>query len=203
MRRQIPRGLPIRGPLRPRQTRLRGIAARVDIIPPSLAIAQAAEESGWGTSRFAQEGNALFGQRAYEAHRGGIVPNRPEGKKFKVRAFDHLIDGVKAYVHNLNSHSAYEDFRGSKSVASCRYRSHRRICAGRVASALFGAGRGLHQNNQTDHPCECFESSMGRVWTQTSRVIRGSRRLRASSAFGHVKLQAEPTPPARPWAWCS
>ena len=89
------------------------LLARVDIIPPSLAIAQAAEESGWGTSRFAQEGNALFGQRAYEAHRGGIVPkDRPEGKKFKVRAFDHLIDGVKAYVHNLNSHSAYEDFRG-------------------------------------------------------------------------------------------
>ena len=88
------------------------LLVRVDIIPPSLAIAQAAEESGWGTSRFAQEGNALFGQRAFEAHRGGIVPkDRPKGKKFKVRAFDHLIDGVKAYVHNLNSHFAYDDFR--------------------------------------------------------------------------------------------
>lgn len=85
---------------------------RVDIIPPSLAIAQAAEESGWGTSRFAREGNALFGQRAYKAHKKGIVPKeRPEGTKFRVRAFDHLIDGVKAYVHNLNTHFAYEDFR--------------------------------------------------------------------------------------------
>ncbi|MGB0630351.1 MAG: glucosaminidase domain-containing protein [Alphaproteobacteria bacterium] len=85
---------------------------RVDIIPPSLAIAQAAEESGWGTSRFAREGNALFGQRAYKAHRKGIVPKgRPDGKTFRVRAFDHLIDGVKAYVHNLNSHFAYKDFR--------------------------------------------------------------------------------------------
>jgi len=88
---------------------------RVDIIPPSLAIAQAAEESGWGTSRFAREGNALFGQRAYKANKKGIVPHeRGEGKAFKVRAFDHLIDGVKAYAHNLNSHFAYKDFRAAR-----------------------------------------------------------------------------------------
>ena len=102
---------------------------RVDIIPPSLAIAQAAEESGWGTSRFAREGNALFGQRAYKAHRKGIVPHkRDDGKKFRVRAFDHLIDGVKAYAHNLNSHFAYKDFRAARagmraetgSVDGCR-----------------------------------------------------------------------------------
>jgi Bax protein len=88
---------------------------RVDIIPPSLAIAQAAEESGWGTSRFAREGNALFGQRAYKASKKGIVPHeREDGKAFKVRAFDHLIDGVKAYAHNLNSHFAYKDFRAAR-----------------------------------------------------------------------------------------
>lgn len=88
---------------------------RVDIIPPSLAIAQAAEESGWGTSRFAREGNALFGQRAYKPGRKGIVPKeREQGKSFKVRAFDHLIDGVKAYAHNLNSHFAYDDFRDAR-----------------------------------------------------------------------------------------
>ncbi len=90
---------------------------RVDIIPPSLAIAQAAEESGWGTSRFAREGNALFGQRAYRAHEKGIVPHdRGEGEAFKVRAYDHLIDGVKAYVHNLNSHFAYKDFRAARAA---------------------------------------------------------------------------------------
>lgn len=88
---------------------------RVDIIPPSLAIAQAAEESGWGTSRFAREGNALFGQRAYKPHKKGIVPReRGEGKAFRVRAFDHLIDGVKAYAHNLNTHFAYGDFRAAR-----------------------------------------------------------------------------------------
>lgn len=87
----------------------------VDVIPPSLAISQAAEESGWGTSRFAREGNALFGQRAYAAHKKGIVPKkRPDGKSFRVRAFDHLIDGVKSYAHNLNSHPAYRDFREAR-----------------------------------------------------------------------------------------
>ncbi|MAI49303.1 MAG: hypothetical protein CMM16_01905 [Rhodospirillaceae bacterium] len=87
----------------------------VDIIPPSLAISQAAEESGWGTSRFAREGNALFGQRAYAPHKKGIVPkNRAKGESFRVRAFDHLIDGVKSYAHNLNSHPAYTDFREAR-----------------------------------------------------------------------------------------
>ncbi len=88
---------------------------RVDIVPPSLAIAQAAEESGWGTSRFAREGNALFGQRIYRDNRPGIVPTeRAEGESYKVRAFDHLLQCVTAYVHNLNSHFAYDAFREAR-----------------------------------------------------------------------------------------
>ncbi|MEC8727112.1 MAG: glucosaminidase domain-containing protein [Pseudomonadota bacterium] len=90
---------------------------RVDIVPPSLAIAQAAEESGWGTSRFVREGNALFGQRAYSSQGKGIVPkNRPVGTKFRVRAFDNLIDSVRAYAHNLNTHFAYSDFRETRAT---------------------------------------------------------------------------------------
>jgi Bax protein len=90
---------------------------RVDIIPPSLALAQSAEESGWGTSRFAQEGNALFGQRVWKPHRKGIVPEeRPEGEQFRVRAFDHLIDGVKSYAQNLNIHRAYDAFRSKRAA---------------------------------------------------------------------------------------
>ena len=91
------------------------LLTHVDIIPPSLAIAQSAEESGWGTSRFAREGNALFGQRVYKAHQKGLVPKGlPEGASFRIRAFDHLIDGVKSYAHNLNSHPAYRDFREAR-----------------------------------------------------------------------------------------
>lgn len=84
---------------------------RVDIVPPSLALAQAAEESGWGRSRFAREGNALFGQRVYGGT-GGIVPKeRAEGEVYRVRAFDSALHAVRAYKHNLNTHSAYAAFR--------------------------------------------------------------------------------------------
>lgn len=90
---------------------------RVDIVPPALAIAQGAEESGWGTSRFAREGNAIFGQRAYRPGRAGIVPKkRPDGETFKVRAFNDLVEGVAAYVHNLNSHFAYDRFRDARAA---------------------------------------------------------------------------------------
>ena len=94
----------------------RALLARVDIVPPSLALAQSAEESGWGTSRFAHEGNALFGQRVWRGNdQGGMVPKRREdGDTFRVRAFDHLIDGVKSYVRNLNTHRAYRAFRRAR-----------------------------------------------------------------------------------------
>ncbi len=83
----------------------------VDVIPPSLALAQAAEESGWGTSRFAREGNALFGQRVY-APGSGIVPaEREDGEYYEVRAFDSLAGSVASYMANLNSHKAYETMR--------------------------------------------------------------------------------------------
>lgn len=85
---------------------------RVDVVPPSLALAQAAEESGWGTSRFARTGNALFGQRVFKQKIYGMVPQeRAVGKTFRVRAFDGLLDSVRAYFHNLNTHPAYESFR--------------------------------------------------------------------------------------------
>lgn len=90
------------------------LVQRVDIIPPSLALAQAAEESGWGTSRFAREGNAIFGQRIWRGSNGMVPVRREPGETFKVRAYDQLIDGVMSYAHNLNGHAAYEDFRRSR-----------------------------------------------------------------------------------------
>lgn len=84
---------------------------RIDVIPPSLAMAQGAEESGWGSSRFALEGRALFGQRTFKKAPGMVPLDRPEGERFKVRSFDHLLDGVRSYVHNLNTHPAYVRFR--------------------------------------------------------------------------------------------
>ena len=86
---------------------------RMDIIPTSLAIAQAAKETGWGTSRFAQEGNALFGQWTWSGE--GLKPkDAEEGKNHKVMKFNILQASVRAYQRNLNTHSTYKDFRKAR-----------------------------------------------------------------------------------------
>lgn len=90
---------------------------RVDAVPVSLALAQAAAESGWGTSRFAQEGNALFGQWTFDSEREGLTPaRRKNGKTHRVRAFGNLSEAVRAYMHNLNTHRAYREFRRNRSA---------------------------------------------------------------------------------------
>ena len=88
------------------------LLARVDVIPPALAIAQAAKESGWGGSRFAQLGNALYGQWTWNPEDDGIVPrSRPAGKTYRVRAFDSVLAATRAYAININSHPAYGRLR--------------------------------------------------------------------------------------------
>ena len=84
---------------------------RVDIIPNSIVLAQAANESGWGSSRFAREFNALFGEYTYD-YSDGVVPLlREEGEKHLVKTFTSVDKSVQSYFNNLNSHYAYEDFR--------------------------------------------------------------------------------------------
>ena len=86
---------------------------RMDEIPVSLAIAQAAKETGWGTSRFAQEGNALFGQWTWSGE--GLKPKQAdEGKGHKVMKFNILQASVRAYQRNLNTHSTYREFRKAR-----------------------------------------------------------------------------------------
>ena len=83
---------------------------RMDIVPVSIALAQAANESGWGTSRFALEGNALFGQWTWS--KKGISPkNKDPNQSHKVLQFQVLKASVKAYKNNLNTHNAYKEFR--------------------------------------------------------------------------------------------
>ena len=83
---------------------------RMDIIPVSIALAQAANESGWGTSRFALEGNALFGQWTWS--KKGISPkNKDPNRSHKVLQFQILKASVNAYKNNLNTHNAYKEFR--------------------------------------------------------------------------------------------
>ena len=95
---------------------------RVDGVPPSLVLAQAAEESGWGTSRFVREGNALFGQWTWSDDHRGIVPvARGEGETHKIRAFPNVKGAIAAYVHNLNTHPAYERFRIQRAMGASGY----------------------------------------------------------------------------------
>tara|TARA_B100001013_G_C24600331_1_gene438569 strand:- start:775 stop:1503 length:729 start_codon:yes stop_codon:yes gene_type:complete len=93
---------------------LNELKKRIDIVPASLGIAQAAIESGWGTSRFALEGNAYFGQKIIGTKVKGIKPNDSENPLIKVRSFRNLNDSVKAYINNLNTHFAYKNFRKSR-----------------------------------------------------------------------------------------
>ena len=83
---------------------------RMDMIPVSIALAQAAKESGWGTSRFALEGNAIFGQWTWDGQ--GIAPLKRDGdKNHKILKFPILRASVKAYKNNLNTHKSYSKFR--------------------------------------------------------------------------------------------
>jgi len=87
---------------------------RVDIVPVSLALSQGAEESGWGTSRFAAQGNALFGQWTWGDN--AIKPEQQREKlgNYGIAAFETPLQSVLAYMHNLNTHRAYAGLRARR-----------------------------------------------------------------------------------------
>jgi len=84
---------------------------RVDIIPSSLALAQAANESAWGTSRFAVEGNNFYGQWCYTEGCGIVPARRIAGANHEVKSFDSIFESVKAYIMNLNTFPNYQKLR--------------------------------------------------------------------------------------------
>ena len=143
----------------------------LDVVPPSLAMAQAATESGWGTSRFTREGNALFGQWTYAE--GNLVPEgRDDGKEHMIKSFETLIDSVRAYVRNLNTHRAYREYRDMRA----QLRAKDKPLDGRV---LAGA---LHRY-----------SELGVVYVNAIRTMIGQNGLRR---FDDARLAQEPIEPA-------
>ncbi len=90
---------------------LDALLKRVDVVPVPLAVAQAALESAWGTSRFALEGNSLFGQWVFRGGAGMAPRDRPAGARYAVAAFPGLAEAVDGYLRNLNTLWAYEEFR--------------------------------------------------------------------------------------------
>ncbi|MCW8914263.1 MAG: glucosaminidase domain-containing protein [Magnetovibrio sp.] len=112
---------------------------RHDVVPPSLALAQAATESAWGTSRFVREGNAMFGEWTFKSDHQGIVPaGRETGKTHRVRAFDTLLDSVRSYITNLNKHRAYKEFRKQRTAMRAK---------GQVVDGMILAGA-LHRYSE-------------------------------------------------------
>ena len=107
---------------------IKELLIRMDIIPPSIAIAQAAYESGWGTSRFAIEGNALFGQWGWKENKGMVPENRTEDERHEVSKFNQIRYAVSAYKNNLNTHVFYDEFR--------KERAHQR--KGRLTGSISG-----------------------------------------------------------------
>ena len=93
----------------------RALAMRVDIVPASLVLAQAALESGWGRSRFAREANNLFGEWCFSPGCGVVPAQRPADRTYEVAAFDGVGASVRSYLDNLNTHPAYEDMRRIRS----------------------------------------------------------------------------------------
>ena len=96
-------------------TLTRQLLERANVIPVPIALAQAAIESGWGTSRFAIKGNALFGQWAWRDD-AGLRPLTPTNDRAVVRSFVTLSGSVRAYIHNLNTHPYYENFRNARAA---------------------------------------------------------------------------------------
>jgi len=133
------------------------LKVRMDIIPPSIAIAQAAIESGWGTSRFALEGNAMFGQWTWS--KNGIEPtDKSKNQDHKILRFSMLRSSVKAYKNNLNTHHGYKEFREKR--AELR-KNNKKISGLKLVSYLYNyAGTGkeytkilkrtIDQNRLTD-----------------------------------------------------
>ncbi|WP_086934085.1 glucosaminidase domain-containing protein [Agarilytica rhodophyticola] len=99
------------------QQKIEQLLLRVNTIPPSLALAQAASESAWGTSRFATKGNNYFGQWCFIKGCGLTPKNRKEGANHEVKYFSSAFESVAAYVKNINTHRAYEKLRKIRAEA--------------------------------------------------------------------------------------
>ncbi|NOZ42077.1 MAG: hypothetical protein GXP02_02765 [Alphaproteobacteria bacterium] len=93
---------------------LEQLLTRMNVIPPPLALAQAAQESGWGTSRFAQQGNALYGQWTWGDGCGMVPKRREKGKTHRMKCFGSIIEAVNSYMLNLNTQKAYSAFRQAR-----------------------------------------------------------------------------------------
>ncbi|MFT7289462.1 MAG: Bax protein [Halieaceae bacterium] len=108
---------------------------RVDVIPEELTLVQAVKESGWGRSRFAVEGNNLFGQWCYEPGCGVVPKQRSAGATHEVEAFDSVSESIRRYMNNLNTHERYATLRR---LRADRRRKDHALTGAALAPGLLG-----------------------------------------------------------------
>ena len=116
------------------EARFAALEKKLDVIPPSLVLAQAANESAWGQSRFATRGNNLFGQWCFTEGCGLVPKSRPEGANHEVATFSSPYFSVRSYIQNLNRHNAYQKVRALRTEDR---RNNRRISGLRLAGGLI------------------------------------------------------------------
>lgn len=118
----------------------RRLRSRLDVIPPSLVMAQAANESAWGTSRFARRGNNLFGQWCFSKGCGVVPKSREEGKSHEVAAFSSPYRSITGYIQNLNRHPSYQLVRDLRRNAreDGRFASGTALAAGLISYSERG-----------------------------------------------------------------
>jgi len=127
--------------MEPRDTLIKRLMKRVAPIPPSLALAQSANESAWGTSRFAVEGNNLFGQWCFSKGCGLVPDQRSEGAIHEVARFKSPYQSVRAYMLNINRHDAYRELRGMRAqeLANLGYSTGMNLAGGLHSYSERGA----------------------------------------------------------------
>ncbi len=118
----------------------RRLLSRLDVIPPSLILAQAANESAWGTSRFALKGNNLFGQWCFSRGCGMVPQSRGEGKSHEVASFASPYRSITGYIQNLNRHPSYQRVRDLRRTAreNGRFASGSALAAGLISYSERG-----------------------------------------------------------------
>lgn len=99
----------------PIEEQLAELEKRVNVLPVSMVLAQAAKESAWGRSRFARKGNNFFGEWCYEKGCGMVPTNRKNTATHEVKSFDYPIESVQSYFNNINTHAAYVGLRDLRS----------------------------------------------------------------------------------------
>lgn len=158
------------------------LLSRIDILPPSLVLAQAASESAYGTSRFAKLGNNLFGERTFGGYAGLIPHARAEGETFKVRTFPTLLDSLRSYVKNLNTNPVYQGLRDRRAKLRAQGFTLR---GGDLAEGLGG-----YAENSAD-----YISSIRTIISNNRLSLLGKAALRPPPPMEVVQPPSRPHPP--------